>query len=188
MSDVSASERRLGAALDRIGKALEAGAAASLPASTDDRSALIDRLQSQNMRLADELAALRTDRGDAPDAQLAEMRARLSTAGEQAARLAAANDELAAANRVLIDAAAGPDADATDAALNALVAEVEALRAARTAEMAQMGDIMAELDRLLALDGSEGQGNRPAPRTTPEAGGDETGLPDTADSPQQRSI
>lgn len=65
-------------------------------------------------------------------------------AGQEAARLSAANEALAAANRALIEAAGLP----RDEALAALEAEVEALRAARAAEMAQMGDIIDTLDRM----------------------------------------
>ncbi len=80
--------------------------------------------------------------------RLAEANERLSGAGEQAARLAAANDGLAAANRALIDAAGDP-AQGDAATRMALEAEIESLRATRAAEIAQMADILDSLDRML---------------------------------------
>lgn len=120
MSDITASERRLRAALDRMDKMLDAAprpAAAAAPV--------------------------------ADDGALAGLQARLDAATEQAAGLSAANEELIGANRDLLDAqeTGGIGADEQMAALQA---ELSALRAARAAEMAQMSEIMAELERLLA--------------------------------------
>jgi multidrug efflux pump subunit AcrA (membrane-fusion protein) len=123
MSDITASERRLRAALDRMDKMLDvpprpAEAAAPAPSAADDGA-------------------------------LAELQARLDAATEQAAGLSAANEELIIANRDLLEAqeTGGIGADEQMAALQA---ELSALRAARAAEMAQMSEIMAELERLLA--------------------------------------
>ena len=99
---------------------------------------------------------------------------------EQAALLAAANDDLAAANRALIQAAAG-EGDVIETVTVALEAEIEALRAARAAEAAQLGALMAEVERLLAEEG-------PAPVATPEVAGDAGGVPETiqnSDIPQE---
>ncbi len=123
MSDITASERRLRAALDRMDKMLDAAP-----------------------RPADAAAAAAPA---ADDGALAELQARLDAATEQAAGLSAANEELIRANRDLLDAqdTGGIGADEQMAALQA---ELSALRAARAAEMAQMSEIMAELERLLA--------------------------------------
>ncbi len=130
MTDISVSERRLSAALDRIDQLLEAGVyrRAGSDTPSDD-----------------------TPPQPATDAALAEAARRIAAATDQATRLAAANDDLAAANRILIDAASG-QGDRVEAVSIALEAEIEALRAARAAEIAQLGDIMQELERLMAGD------------------------------------
>lgn len=181
MSDISASERRLSAALDRIDQLLEAGshrrpAAVAAPSADADLQGRLDQLEAENARLAAELAALRTDQGGPVEAALAEARTRLSGASDQAARLVAANDELAAANRALIEAADGASGDASIAALEA---EVEALRAARAAEIAQMGDIMVELERLLASQDAVGGQDGPEDASVlSEVTGDSAGVPE----------
>lgn len=187
MSDISVSERRLSAALDRIDQLLEAGTGhrrdAQASADTPDRAAFetrIEDLQSENARLAGELAALRADRGGPLEAALAEARTRLTGASEQAARLSAANEELAEANRVLIEAASS-EGGSEDASIAALEAEIEALRAARAAEIAQMGDIMQELERLLSEDDQRhatSASRAGDDAVLPEVTGDSAGVPE----------
>lgn len=177
MSDISASERRLSAALDRIDQLLEAGVARPAAAGGGGEARVIAELRAENARLTAELSALRAAQETGSDAGLAEARARLAEAGEQAARLAAANDDLAAANRALIDAVSG-SGEGDQASIEALEAEVEALRAARSAEIAQLGDIMLELDRLLAGEDDHGQ-QAEAAAALPEVAGDTAGVPET---------
>ncbi|WP_183154118.1 hypothetical protein [Paracoccus siganidrum] len=143
MSDISASERRLSAALDRIDQILEAG---------------------RGHRPAPAEAA-------EDGARLADLQARLDAANDQLAGLARANEELAAANRALIDAA--PDLDG-DGVHRALEAEIGALRAARAAEIAQLGEIMAELEHYMGT----GHPGPAAEAVQPEVMGDEAGLPE----------
>lgn len=133
MTEISASERRLSAALDRIDQLLEAGTARP-------------RGPQENAGDDPRLGQLET--------ALSETEARLREAQDGAARLSAANDELAAANRLLIEAAETGGVT-RDEALEALQAEIAALRAAREAEIAQMAEIMAELARLLPADGDD---------------------------------
>ncbi|MBK4215533.1 hypothetical protein JJJ17_06300 [Paracoccus caeni] len=173
MTDISVSERRLSAALDRIDQFLEAGPAArtdrAAPSADIGLQTRLDAALAENRRLQDELAARDTVSDEGGD--------RLASASEQAARLAAANDDLAAANRVLIEAASG-QGDLAEAVSVALEAEIEALRAARAAEIAQLGDIMVELERLLAGEG-EGQA---AGDATAEAAADSGGVPDLSEA------
>ncbi|MDB6176166.1 hypothetical protein PAF17_01430 [Paracoccus sp. Z330] len=186
MSDINASERRLSAALDRIDQLLEVAGPRPVQPDESETERLRENLaalEAENTRLADELAALRVDRGGPLEAALAETRSRLAGAGEQAARLSAANEELASANRALIEAASG-NADMNAAALQALEAEVKALRSARAAEITQMSDIMQELERLMAEE-PEPADQTPAARVAgddavlPEVTGDGAGVPET---------
>lgn len=163
MSDISVSERRLSAALDRIDQFL-------------DRGGVVHAAPGPDLRAELEAAYARIE-------TLTEQSGQQDMA-EQAARLAAANDDLAAANRALIQAVAG-EGDGIEAVSIALEAEIEALRAARAAEAAQLGALMAEVERLLAEDGAA-----PAapPAAIPEIAGDAGGVPETAqdsDIPQE---
>ncbi|MCZ0960836.1 hypothetical protein [Paracoccus benzoatiresistens] len=163
MSDISVSERRLSAALDRIDQYLDRGGV-GFGSSDPDLRAELDQAYAQIAALTDQLS----QRGDGTDGQ---------DPAEQAARLAAANDELAAANRALIQAAAG-DGDRIEAVSVALEAEIEALRAARAAESAQLGALLAEVERLLA-------GNEAAAAATPEIAGDAGGVPEDTDAQER---
>ncbi|MFC3168964.1 hypothetical protein [Paracoccus fontiphilus] len=154
MSDISVSERRLSAALDRIDRLLERGGFPAASSGPDLRAEL-DAAHAQIAALTEQLSR----QGDGP------------ALAEQAARLAAANDELAAANRALIQAASG-DSDRVEAVSVALEAEIEALRAARAAEAAQLSTLLAEVERLLA----ENEGSA----ATPEIAGDAGGIPEDA--------
>lgn len=141
--DLTASEKRLTAALDRIGRLIDRAVAAG----PGDGGDALQGSRAENQRLAQELAAAHQRQSAtlaACEARLAEAHQRLVAAGQEAARLSQANEALAAANRALLDRAGLT----CDDALQALQAEVEALRAARAAEMAQMGDIIDTLDRM----------------------------------------
>lgn len=165
MRVLSAAERRLIAALDRLDHAVEHAARRMAEAPAPQRDAGMPPAAPVDAALSPEIAALHDRQAatlDAMQARLAEADERLAAAGEQAARLAAANEELAQANRALIEAAGGADAWAESgevATFAALQAEVEALRAARAAEIAQMGEILDSLDRMLGV--------TPAPRSHP---------------------
>lgn len=151
MSDISVSERRLSAALDRIDQFLDRGGVV-IAAPGSDPGPELEAAHAQIRALTDQLGQ--------------------QDMAQQAVRLAAANDDLAAANRALIQAAAG-EGDAVEAVSIALEAEIEALRAARAAETAQLGALMVEVERLLA----EGDA---APAATPELAGDAAGVPEAA--------
>lgn len=151
--DLTASETRLTAALDRIDRLIDRAVGATADA---DSGAELQDSRAENRRLSQELAALHERQAEslaACEARLAEAHQRLVAAGQEAARLSAANEELARANRALIDAAGLPQ----DEARHALEAEVGALRAARAAEVAQMDDIIDTLDRMAGADATVGE-------------------------------
>lgn len=157
MKVLSAAERRLIAALDRLDHAVEHAAQRMAEGPEPPPDVEAAPATPSDAAVSPDIAALHDRQAatlEAMQARLAEADDRLAAAGEQAARLAAANEELAQANRALIEAAGGPDAWADSgevATFAALQAEVEALRAARAAEIAQMGEILDSLDRMLGF-------------------------------------
>lgn len=178
--DLNASEKRLIAALDRIDHFLDRAASApapGMPAAADFSGieAELQQARDENQRLSQELVRLNERQAsvlEACETRLSDAQARLHTAGQEAARLAAANEALAAANRRLTEGAGLTPDDAR----RALETELESLRAARAAEIAQMGDIVDALDRMIgtpeiapAGDGAGDAASRPA-----DASGDET--------------
>lgn len=175
-ADLTASEKRLIAALDRIDQFIDrAGAARQAPPDAAADAAAAEA-EEEAQRLATELAALR----DSHAAALAEFEARLAAsedalshandrlaaAGEEAARLAMANEALAEANRRLI----GPPGPEPDEIRRALEAEVDALRQARAAEIGQIGDIVDTLDRMIGDQG--GADDQPGSEADPLAPAD----------------
>lgn len=188
MSDITASERRLSAALDRMDQLLDATPrpAASDPRQFETLTLQLKQAEAENDRLGRELEAARQGTGQpdqAPD--LADLRAQMEAVAEQAARLASANEDLVAANRNLLDAQTTGGVG-VDEVRDALEAEIQALRAARAAEMAQMSEIMAELERLLAEDAPLAEQPAAEPVEVPaEIGGDAGGLPEGDEDGQQ---
>lgn len=174
MSDIAASERRLSAALDRMDQLLETnfipGTSARADVTGQVSSDELAELRAENQRLQARVMELQDRAGSAADDD-SDIDDRLADAGEQAARLAAANDELANANRALLDSLAGQgDVDAITTIRQALEAEIEALRAARAAEISNLGDIIMELERLLP----DGDGESTAVPSVEEASGADT--------------
>lgn len=136
MNDISESEQRLSAALERIDYGI-------------DRLQAATRAAEKQAAFSPAPAAISEDMADLQRRQTAALdraQQRLAAAGAEAARLASANDRLMEANRVFLSGNQG-----RDAALHALEAEIEALRAARSAEIAQMGDILAALEAMLGI-------------------------------------
>ncbi|MEO1911611.1 MAG: hypothetical protein ABGX10_14440 [Paracoccus sp. (in: a-proteobacteria)] len=178
MSDISASERRLSAALDRLDQLLDTQPAAVPAAASGEDPAQIaaltlqlEQLQAENDQLrqapAVEAPAVQPDQDTVqPDQDQDDLRRQLDEATQRNAEMAVANDQLAEANRNLIEAQETGGIGA-DEIRDALEAEVKALRAARQAEIAQMGEIMAELERLLGDAQADDQQN-PEPAPTQE--------------------
>lgn len=166
--DLNASEKRLIAALDRIDHFLDRAAltraadmpAAALPSGVEEE---LQQARAENLRLSQELVLLNERQAaviEDCETRLSGAQARLHSSGQEAARLAVANEALVAANRKLL-AGAGL---APDDARRALEAEIESLRAARAAEIAQMAEIVDALDRMI------GTAAAPAPEAPQEAG------------------
>lgn len=141
MQDIIELERRLTAALERIGTALDTGpglaaddAAAAEIARLNDA---LDEERMANAQLNERVKVLReragAEAGPAPAAEVQELQA----------QLAAQTDEIATLRRVLAEAGK----------------EIANLRAARAAEAAELAEVVAALDPLVGQAEIGGQHN-----------------------------
>jgi regulator of replication initiation timing len=146
MTDIAELERRISAALDRIGQNIEhrgkadAGLEAELAAAKEENAALHARLGAMQTEWSE--GAGRTA------ADVERLGAELDAAIEEAARLRQVNDALRESNRALREAAVAalPDAGLVDAAMRT---ELDALRTARDADRAELDAILATLEPLV---------------------------------------
>lgn len=149
-------QRRLVAALDRIGQSAErlsgSGAGAADPAEVEAlKQALEDerlanaQLQDRNKSLKDRFEAA----ADASETALAEQRAAMARLDEDLQRLRTANDQLRESNRKLREA--NESGVGEPHLINkSMLAELEALRAARAADRSEADAIYAALTPLVA--------------------------------------
>lgn len=162
-SEIADAERRLAAALERIGKGLSrigsapAAAPASAPAARSGSAeveALREALDSEKManaQLTERLKALRekdTSNFAQMEAKVDRLTQQLDVQGLELMRMRKVTMQLRDTVRVLNEAAIQ---GTTDPALinKALLAEIEALRALRQTEVAEMDEILAELRPLI---------------------------------------
>lgn len=178
MSDISAYERRVSAALDRIARQIETGApradragtakaglfglgAKAEPAAETEARATIDSLRealekerAANAQLSERVHQVK-QRQETTIAQLERRLARLTEQLDlqslEMLRLKKANARLMESNSALREAQAESFPDTT-LVNRSISAELEALQAERRAEMAEMEEILAELKPLLATD------------------------------------
>lgn len=144
MSDIAASERRLSTALDRIDQLLDAERPQSAQRAADpELLADFEAAQTEIQRLQAELEKLHNRQDEESGG---------SSDDSDTVKLAAENEKLEAANRTL-------------------TAELEALKSTREAEIAQLGEVTAELERLLSAPAGQ------AP-VSPEVTGDDGGIPE----------
>lgn len=161
MSDMTDYERRISAALARIGAGLERlGQGAAPTAATGGETALHEALEAErvaNAQLSERVRAIREKQETtlgALERKLAAAKAEIEQHLRDLARMKGANAELTATNRALVDAAEVGLADA-HLVNRAMQAELAALRAERAAEVAELDDILAGLAPLVAP--AEGQ-------------------------------
>lgn len=148
MSDISALESRITAALDRIRQGLEASGA-QVPADDGLQSALEDE-RAQNAELVKRVQMLK----ERQDTQVAQLSARAETQSkhlmkldEELQQLRASNVQLREMNAKLREAVTtGLAPELHDAAI---AAEMEALTAQRSADAAEVDAILAELKPLV---------------------------------------
>ncbi len=155
MSDLTDYERRISAALARIGAGLERLGQNAQAAPDANDSALREELEAEraaNAQLSERVRAIR----DKQDSTLGALERKLAAAKVEAEshlrdllRLRRANAELVATNRALCKAVEEGLGDG--AMINrAMEAELGALRAERAADQAELDDIIAGLAPLVA--------------------------------------
>ena len=148
MSDISALESRITAALDRIRQGIEAKQA---PAEPDEGlSSELESERAANAELVERVRQLK-DRQDTQVASLTgrveSQRAQMMQLDEELQRLRASNAQLREMNARLREAVTkGLSPELLD---EAVAAEVEAMEAQRSAEAAELDAILAELKPLI---------------------------------------
>ncbi|MDJ0824519.1 MAG: hypothetical protein QNJ16_03335 [Rhodobacter sp.] len=156
MTDITELERRITAALDRIGAGVDqiASAPAEPQVDPDEVQALRDALEAEktaNAQLEERIKALHTQLdgkvGDL-EQKLGAAEAGRRDAASQAAALRKANQHLQSSVQGLRDAAAG---GVTEPHLinQAMTSELEGLRALRDGDRAELDAILSELKPLL---------------------------------------
>lgn len=148
-TDITVLERRIAAAFDRIGEALDkvvadAGDAdlhARIAVERDANAQLTERLRAVKAREAEARAAL--------EARIAELTQQIDAQGIELQRLKKTAVQLRETLRAQTDAAAEATSD-PQLVNRALLAEVEALRALRQTEAVELGAILSELAPLVA--------------------------------------
>lgn len=161
MSDITEYERRIAAALERIGHGIEAVSrplaetvAAPAEAESPDTAALREALESEraaNAQLVERVRAIKEKQDSTIgklERRVAKLTRQLEAGGADAAKLRRANMQLSEASQALREAmAAGlPEPHLIN---KAMLAELEALRALRASDAAEMEEILAELQPFL---------------------------------------
>ncbi|MFN3970595.1 MAG: hypothetical protein ACK4L4_04365 [Gemmobacter sp.] len=164
---IAEHERRLSAALDRIGKAIDALAAAPAtsprrgappPAADDALAAEVERLRealeverAANAQLTERLRAVKDRDGQAraqAEMRIEVMTRQLDLQGLELTRMRKTTIQLRDSLRAMTEAAAAvsPEPHLIN---KAMLAELEALRAQRQTEVAEMDEILTALAPLL---------------------------------------
>jgi Mg2+ and Co2+ transporter CorA len=151
MSDIEELERRISAAFDRIGQAVDGLVPAASGISTEALQDALLAEQTTNAQLAERLRIV-MEREASQAAEAAGTRDRLTRAldaqGQELQRMKKTVIQLRESLAALRAAQTGAVAD-PHLVNKAMLTELEALRATRLTEMAQMEEILAELHPLI---------------------------------------
>ena len=153
MSDIAEYERRITAALERAGKALEQLSAAQ----PDDQANLAAELEAErvaNAQLEERVRAIKEKQETTVahlEAEVAKLGAALKTRDAEVQSMRAVNEELRQSNAALRNANAQGLADA-DLVNGAMAGELESLRALRVADRAEIDEILGALEPMLTED------------------------------------
>lgn len=151
MSDIEELERRISAAFDRIGQAVDGFAPPATGAGTGELQDALLTEQATNAQLTERLRVMK-EREASQAAEAAEKVDRLTRAldaqGLELQRMKKTVIQLRESLRALREAQTEAVAD-PHLVNKAMLTELEALRATRLTEMAQMDEILAELHPLI---------------------------------------
>ena len=151
MSDIEELERRISAAFDRIGQAVDGLVPAASGISTEALQDALLTEQTTNAQLTERLRIV-MEREASQAAEAAGTRDRLTRAldaqGQELQRMKKTVIQLRESLAALRAAQTGAVAD-PHLVNKAMLTELEALRATRLTEMAQMEEILAELHPLI---------------------------------------
>lgn len=161
MNDIAELERRITAALERIGAGLDAlgpaGAALGSEGDGDAGSRIaglqdaLDAERTTNAQLTERVRAIKEKQETmvgALEKKVARLTGQVDALTLDLQRLKSANQELTESSRALREAAVAGVAD-PHLVNHAMASEIEAMRAARAAEVAEMDDILSELKPLI---------------------------------------
>ncbi len=161
MTEITELERRISAALERIGKGLEALGSGEAPAAeavapeTDGETAeLREALEAEraaNAQLTERVRAIKEKQEtmvSTLEKKVAQLTEQLNNADVELQRQRRLNADLTDANRELSEAATKGVSE-PDLINRSMLTELEALRAAREAEVIEMNEILSELKPLI---------------------------------------
>ena len=161
MTEITELERRISAALERIGKGLEAlgsgeaSAAEAVAPETDGETAeLREALEAEraaNAQLTERVRAIKEKQEtmvSTLEKKVAQLTEQLNNADVELQRQRRLNADLTDANRELSEAATKGVSE-PDLINRSMLTELEALRAAREAEVIEMNEILSELKPLI---------------------------------------
>jgi len=157
MSDITDLERRINAALERIGGVVEAAAPPDNPGNDGEVAELKDALEAEktaNAQLEERVRALhgKQDQGFAQiEARVERLRDRVAEQEKELQRAKQMNSQLRSSNQALRAAneAGKPDAHLIN---KSMLAELEALRVAQLADRSELDAVLNELKPFVAED------------------------------------
>ena len=154
MSDISELERRITAALDRAGQAMDRLGVGGGGEDAAKAAALAEELEAErvaNAQLEERVRAIKEKQETTVaglEAQVARLKEQLASRDGELTRLKAVGDDLRKSNSALREANASalPDGDLVNASLKSAL---DAEKAARAADRAEIEDILASLEPVL---------------------------------------
>ncbi|SPH17689.1 hypothetical protein DEA8626_01214 [Defluviimonas aquaemixtae] len=159
MTEITELERRITAALERIGKGLDAlgagaGGAVAVDGGQDGDAELREALEAEreaNAQLTERVRSIKEKQETTVatlEKKVAQLTEQLNAADVELQRQRQLNADLTEANRELSEAARKGVSE-PDLINRSMLTELEALRAARAAEVMEMDEILSELKPLI---------------------------------------